>query len=229
MIFAFLIVGLTLYRIAISTTYQHSTIAEWKNFPSPGQPEVPRVSWYMLQLMAPLRWWTRPQTSSPHFFHPRHHYRHHPPSQNTLFPLNTPLCGDITTLLADSWWHAPGASCVSMRPHTAISLSVRVNSSSTYTVMELLSTPLKECSRSILQKYFLKYNTVYSLAPNLQASVNSVMTHYRTEEQLINVKPSVCHHTYSNTSSLKAVLFLVWRNESWSYAILLKIFKEHVL
>lgn len=106
-----------------------------------------------------------------------HHHLHHPTPQNTLFPLNTPLCGDITTILPDS--------CVSMWPHTAVSLSVCVNSSSTNTLMEPLSTPVKECSRYIIQEYFLKYNTVYSLASKCQPSVNLVVMQYRPEEQLI--------------------------------------------
>lgn len=95
----------------------------------------------------------------------------------THFPLNTPLCGDITTILPDS--------CVSMWPHTAVSLSVCVNSSSTNTLMEPLSTPVKECSRYIIQEYFLKYNTVYSPASKCQPSVNLVVMQYRPEEQLI--------------------------------------------
>ena len=58
-----------------------------------GKNSPPLLSWYMLQLMAPLRWWTRPQASNlpPNHYH---HQHHNPPTQNTPPPEHASL-----------WWH----------------------------------------------------------------------------------------------------------------------------
>lgn len=118
-----------------------------------------------------------------------HHHCYPPslPTQNN--PWTKPLCGDITTV-ADSWWRALGAPCVSMCPPPPSNCQP-VNSSFTRAQTRIRPS----LTASVLQKYFLKNNTVYSLAFNFQASVNLVMSCHRTEERLINVKPSVCHHT----------------------------------
>lgn len=114
-------------------------------------------------------------------------------------PINMPLCGDIITL-ADKRLQTPGAFSVSMWPHASLST---------------LHTHIQHAHPStshIPPKYFLKNNIVYYLVSNIQASVNVVMSQQRTEEQLINVKPSVYHHTCGKSSYLKAVLFLDIRN-----------------
>lgn len=89
------------------------------------------------------------------------------------------------------------------------------------------------CAHTLIEaglpcRNFLKI-ILFILLSNFQVSVNLVISHYRTEERLINVKPCVCHRAESNGSSLKAVLFLVLRNKSRTYAVLFKGFKEHDL
>lgn len=173
-------------RAALIRVYIFLCEAESKNSPSAGQPKVSRGQPVYITadgstVMMDEATSQEPSPHSPIIIA-------NPPS-NPKHPLNKPFCGDITTV-ADSWWWAPGAPCVSMCPPPPSNCQP-VNSSFTRTQTRIKPS----LTASVLQKYFLKNNTVYSLAFNFQASVNLVMSRHRTEEQLINVKPSVCHHT----------------------------------
>lgn len=158
--------------MVILTTNQLAMVLplpEWKNSPSPRrQPEVPRVSWYRLQLMAPLRWWTRPQATSP----PNHH--HYSPSQNTpLLPEHAALCWHHQTGWCLLIAHTRGLLRQYVAPlsHQPVSLC-QPNSSSKYKLMYPVSIRLKEMEIAVKQKKtFFKYQCVYTLASILQVLI----------------------------------------------------------